>query len=200
MKHHAQRLWIRLTANPRQFWMLCAGVAVGLLLWARLIIVSSMPRTAIAEEGQTAGATSESTHGDARSENTIAPAVSIQFADGPIRDPFEIDPRFFPRPTQLDKLTGEVEKSDTQEAEDSSAAEAKLLARLQTLVDAMQLDAAMPDAGMVMINSGMYRSGDIVTTSGENGLNFTIKSIRQRSATLECEGRLFVLEMETPGG
>ena len=44
-----QRMWVQITADRKRFGVLCGAVLVGLLLWSRLIVVSNLPRTAIAE-------------------------------------------------------------------------------------------------------------------------------------------------------
>jgi hypothetical protein len=197
-----QRLWIRLTSNPRQFWMLCATVAIGMLLWARLIVVSSMPRTAIADdpEGAATDGGVGASEGAVTSGNVLRPAQEVRLDTEPERDPFAVNEDFFPKPTQMEVLTAEVDKSDPQGAEDSQQSEARLVVRLQGFVSALELEAAMPDAAMAIISGTMYRSGDEVVVSGVEDVRFRITEIRNRAATLEWQGRFFELKMETPGG
>ena len=49
MSPKLRRIWIQLTTDRKRFGILCAMVALGLLLWGRLIVVSNLPRTAVAE-------------------------------------------------------------------------------------------------------------------------------------------------------
>src|SRR5689334_841381 len=94
-----RRLWMQFTADPKKVGMLCVMVVAGLLLWARLIIVSNMPRTAVAgPEKPESGKSSESATPSAPSHNERAP-VSIDLAASPDRDPFVISPAYFPKPT-----------------------------------------------------------------------------------------------------
>ena len=45
-----QRGWTWLTASRKRFSLVLSVVIVGLLLWSRLIMLSNMPRTAVAED------------------------------------------------------------------------------------------------------------------------------------------------------
>lgn len=44
------RLWIQITADRKRFAALCAVLAIGLLLWSRIILISRAPKVAMAEE------------------------------------------------------------------------------------------------------------------------------------------------------
>ncbi len=47
------RGWIWLTASRRRFSIALSLALVGLLLWSRLIILSNLPRTAVADDEAT---------------------------------------------------------------------------------------------------------------------------------------------------
>lgn len=200
MKDSIQRLWIRLTANQRQFWMLCATIAIGMLLWARLIVVSSMPRTAIADDPAGDAAGMATPVGNGGSENSSAPARAVQLDAAPGRDPFAVNDAFFPKPTQLDELVAEVEKSDAEAAEDSMDSSVELDRRLRDLVDGLALGVLMPDRAKVMIDGKIYSVGDELPAVGAERIRFRIIEIRHRAAVLEWESRTYELKMEHPGG
>ena len=83
-----RRCWAWLTASKPRFSFACALLVVGLLLWARLILVSNMPRTAVADDEETATAPereSSSDKADGQSAQEGAP-------DGP-----KAEPRVTPR-------------------------------------------------------------------------------------------------------
>ena len=44
-----RRLWIQITADRRRFGVFCALVALGFLLWARIIVISNIPKDAVAD-------------------------------------------------------------------------------------------------------------------------------------------------------
>ena len=46
-----RRLTIQMTADRRKFGVLCALTALGLLFWARIIVINNLPRTVLAEDG-----------------------------------------------------------------------------------------------------------------------------------------------------
>ncbi len=98
----------------------CSFVCVlGLLLWARLIITSNMPRTAVAEDKKFI-----------KEAQKMLPAVAPSSADNPrlkhmqgevplspIRDPFLVSDRYFPKPTLVDVLKQDRAKLQDQEAD-----------------------------------------------------------------------------------
>ena len=45
------RLWIQATADRKRFGLFGVLLAVGMLLWARIIVISNPPRTAVAVPG-----------------------------------------------------------------------------------------------------------------------------------------------------
>ena len=50
MNEWLQRIWIQLTADKRRFGALVVVVAVGMLFWARIIIISQPPQRAVADD------------------------------------------------------------------------------------------------------------------------------------------------------
>ncbi|MEM7227683.1 MAG: hypothetical protein AAF432_02605 [Planctomycetota bacterium] len=196
------RLWIQVTSNRRQFGILCTAIAVGLLLWARLIVVSDMPRTAIAESVPELSDDADDAHEstNSTSEKSSLPARDVAVDAQPTRDPFRVSSEHFPKPTPLENLTAEGDKSDAEAAEDSEQSETRLVSRLQGFVNQFELEAAMPNASIAVISGTMYRAGESVPVTDAEGIRFRVADIRHRAVTLEWEGRSFELKMESPGG
>ncbi len=162
MMLHLRRVWIQLTANRKQFGILCGALGVGLLLWARLIIVSNIPRTAMADDpdavgggggaevrGSESGVRGSGSKSEPRNPNTEIrtpdreprPRYTVYLDVSPLRDPFLVSDLHFPRVNGSNILTTEDAKSPVQPTEDPQHVEAMLTRRLQAMVDAFSLDA-----------------------------------------------------------
>ena len=103
-----KRMWIQLTADRQRFGVLCAMLAMGLLLWARLIVVTNMPRQAIAVDplAPNAAVAAETPVYQPR-----RPPLEVHLEDTPRRNPFLISRRYFPKPTPVARLTPDEGKS-----------------------------------------------------------------------------------------
>jgi hypothetical protein len=195
-----RRLWVQLTADRKKFAALCVMVGLGLLLWARLIVISNMPRTALAEEEASVAAETPAPQATEVSDNRPTCPVPVALAFIPQRDPFVISDRHFPKPTSVGDLETEPAKSGAQQAEDPKQAEARLRAQIQALVDQFTLDAALSSASLAVIGGRTYQQGARVPAPGSEQISFTLAEVRQRSVVLVYEGRRFELKMSGPGG
>jgi hypothetical protein len=198
-----RRFWIQLTADPKKFGALCAVLGIGLLLWARLIVVSQPPRTAMANEPASMPSAKNAARNQApprpdKDGNSSRVAVHIDLVSSPSHDPFVISRRFFPKSSQIAESPKELSKLLAQPAEEPQQIEARLLARLQANAGRFRLEAAM--GGNVAVISGKtYRVGDSIPGSEDAFVSFTLVEIRQRSVILECEDHRFELQMTLPG-
>ena len=197
MRATLRRFWLQLTIDRRRFGVLCGVVGCALLLWARLLIISDMPRTAIAEPEE-APAAAPAQELPVRSDKPLRP-VRAALRSIPSRDPFRTDDRFFPRPTPVSDLPADLGKSSAERAENPREVEARVRARLRDLVDRFSLDAVMSSGGMAVIDGRNYRVGDPVPSQGSEQIVFTLAEVRQRSIVLLYEGRRFELKMTDPG-
>ena len=213
-----RRLWIQITADRKRFGVLCATFGMGLLLWARLIIVSQVPRTAMADQGKTAATTDGSGAVGANKSDkgagsaTDKPAskdggrgatktprvIEVRLSNQSERDPFVISPLHFPKTSARPEVKQEAGKLPTEPAEDSSTKEAREAARFRQLLGPMKLEAVMGNS-MAVIDGRKYRVGDLLPVLGSERVQFTLVEVRPRSAVLECQGRRFELEMSLPG-
>ena len=196
-----RRLWIQLTADRRRFGALCATVLLGLLLWARIIVTSNLPRTAVADESAAArddrsldGAPSPGV-----SDNRRRAPVNVQLAEFPIRDPFLINDQYFPKPTSLDMLPQDQAKLLEGPAEISRDPEALVAMQLRGLVGRFTLEAVMQGRPMAVISGRTFQLGDSIPAVDNEAVRFRLTEVRPRSVVLECDGHRFELKMEPPG-
>lgn len=119
MPVHLRRILMSIFAH-RKLVSACSVVCVlGLLLWARLIVTSNMPRTAVADDKKFS-----------TEAQKMLPALAPGSADNPrlnhmqgdeplspIRDPFLVSDRYFPKPTLVDVLKQDRAKLQDQEAD-----------------------------------------------------------------------------------
>lgn len=114
-----RRILMSIFANGRLVSGISFVCVLGLLLWARLIVTSNMPRTAVADDNKL--------HTEAQK---MLPALAPNGADNPrtnhmrgdvplspIRDPFLVSDRYFPKPTLVDVLKQDRAKLQDHEAE-----------------------------------------------------------------------------------
>lgn len=196
-----RRLWIQLTADRRRFGALCATVLLGLLLWARIIVTSNLPRTAVADESAAVGddRSSDGAPSPAVSDNRRRAPVNVQLAKFPIRDPFLISDQYFPKPTSLDVLPEDQAKLLERPAEISRDPEDLVATQLRGLVGRFTLEAVMQGRPMAIINGRTRQLGDWIPAVDNAAVRFRLVDVRHRSVVLECEGHRFELKMEHPG-
>ena len=83
-----RRIWQQLRADRRKFGMACGCLALALLFWARLIVITDMPRTAIAEPLVDEGRVSHDTADRSASHNEPLVNARSTLDSTPNRDPF----------------------------------------------------------------------------------------------------------------
>ena len=193
-----RRLWIQISADRKRFSILCAAVAVALLFWARLIIISKAPRTVMAEDPATEVATSDPAT-DATSHNVAGKPLSVTLEKTPVRDPFLISRQHFPLSDPVVILVPEAGKSGPEKAEDSVQTALRRTAQLQGLVDLFKLDAVMTQPPMAVIGGKTYRPGSLIPGVDNDQIRFKLFDVRQGRVILECEDRQFELKMDSPG-
>lgn len=190
-------IWIRLTSDKRRFGALCTLIGVGLLLWARLIIVSDLPKMAVAEPG-----VAEADPGARKAPRREARIVRVALDGEPGRDPFEIDPTHFPRPIDPTIEADDPSKSRGEADEDPVGVEAATTSRLRALVDRLVLEAVMPTASLALVDGRRVEEGGTVYAEAPGGqrIPFVVAEVRDRSIVLDHEGRRFELKMSGPSG
>lgn len=197
MNLQLRRMWLQLTSDRKRFGLLLGAVLVGLLLWTRIIVVSNLPRTAVAEDGDGAQAGLKTSVPSSAASASKA-AIEIAVPAALTRDPFVISPDYFPKPTALVEMHQEAGKSQPPTVEDAEQLQARRTTQLRALVERFKLEAAMAKGEMAVISGKAYRQGDVVAGDGSEPVKFQLVEVRHRSVILECEDRQFELKMATP--
>ena len=91
-----RRFTISLTSDRRKFGLFCALLAIGLLFWARIIVIKNLPRTVMADPEQSEMAENDDSASGTESDNNPFQVRSIQLDLVPERDPFQINVAYFP--------------------------------------------------------------------------------------------------------
>ena len=181
---------------------------MGLLLWARLRILTSIPKTAIAEpvEAQAAKPVQPS------ELDPKLPGFAAQ-----LRDPFSVDERVFPQPkpaasddtesrhgTPAASSGAGTEASTNESGGDEPAAETNTDGesgapqRYESLrISAETLRVQSAGAGLLgaVIENKAVRIGETVTAA--DGTEFTLVGVLDGAVVLGREGREFVVRMPT---
>ena len=125
-----KRCWAHLTADRRKFraFGLLLAVAVvlwakpvGLLLWARIKIITNIPRTAIAEDEPLL---TKMTPDSSRGVPALPESEKLHLSVWPMKDPFRIDQYFMPHTAQNSSLLQTEPKLGGDQAEDLPIREA----------------------------------------------------------------------------
>jgi hypothetical protein len=216
-----RRLWIQVSSDRKRFSLLCAVVLVGLLLWTRIIVVSNLPRTAVADDPAAGapGGADKAAPGSARKSSrdksvstgrggAKRPIIKVELATAPARDPFVISTAHFPKSTALVEMEQQAPKSGAATAEDAQQVQARRLTHLRGLVERLKLEAAMPTGtgiAMAVISGKSYRQDEWISPApgaasgdGSELVKFQLVEVRHRSVILQWEDHRFELKMATP--
>jgi hypothetical protein len=178
-KKHAKpgfRAWST-SRKTMVFFSLAACLALakpmGLLLWARLRILTSIPKTAIADD-------------PAKVADAVQPPVEIDPrlpAEGArLIDPFSIDPHTYPMsdnptPSQASIVPTQKSDKDSTEVHAPEAFEAASRA-----AERFRLQSAGKGLSMAVIDGRTYRIGDAL--EGADGMRFVLLEVLDGAAVL----------------
>ena len=192
-----KRLWIQISTDKRRLSVLCTAVAIGLLLWARVIVIARMPRQAVADDPK---AIVEPERGDAASEQELnREKTTVALERVPRRNPFVISPTHFPESTPVTDLRIEEEKSEPEQVEDQEHARARMLVELGELVKLYSLEAVMTGSPMAVISGETYRLGDWIPAIDHEQVRFRLVEVQPRSVILAYEDHRFQIRIADPG-
>ena len=139
MNKKLNRIWRQVTADKKRFGMMVALVAVGLLLWGRLILLEKVPRVATADPDSAETETDPSP-----SEVRELPTVAVDLPSGLTLNPFALRPDRY-KPVPVEETGEEAVQPDRAHADELDRREALLdHARELTLQGVIQ--AASPFA------------------------------------------------------
>ena len=166
-----RKIWQKLIADRRRFGLFCGLLFVGLLLWARIIVIARPPRTAVAEP-----------HADTKiavlltSDNQTIP-VSLETE--PMRNPFSVSEFVFPM--QFEETDNN--QSGTQEIAYSNESD---------FVASLKLEAVMGE--MVMINGRVLKIGEVVGF-GDTKNPLLLESVQGRTVILSAGNHRYELSI-----
>ena len=184
-----RRMLVQLTADRRKFGLLCALAAVGLLFWARIIVIKNLPRTVMADPEQSEMAENDDSASGTESDNNPFQVRSIQLDLVPERDPFQINVAYFPGEQKPASESGDGHKSAPSTSEDPEQA-----------ISRLHLEAVIQGNPMAVISGRTYRPGDWIDTDGPNPIRFALVEVKRRSVLLEHEGRQYELRLDGSRG
>ena len=174
-----RRHLLQLTADRKRFGVFCALLAVGMLFWTRLIVIQDMPRVAMAD-----GVPGQVVQSEKKPVVEPVPVRRvIPVAEGPIRNPFRINPTYYPPVIKNDKRNDEDSKSDLLPAD-----------IVRSALVSHRLEAVM---GSVAVVSGQTcRVGTTVQDLTGGGHRIELAEVRDRSVLIRCGDVQHVLHLD----
>jgi hypothetical protein len=157
---------------------------MGLLLWARIRILTSIPKTAIADD-------------PAKAPEEPKPPIELDAglpAGGDWSlDPFRIDPSIHPKPTPAPEPKAETvaEPKVAPSSTDESPSEA--IDGPRRASERFRLQAAGKGLSAAVIDGRSLRVGDALESA--DGLRFTLVEVLEGAVILDCEGRRFEIRL-----
>ncbi len=163
---------------------------LGLLLWARLRLLTTIPRTAMATEDPSKLAVVEVPMFPDLPESGLDDAIG--------RDPLRISPRHFPRSTPSALETEVAPKSGSQNVEEEDREEQLVQERLASIVSEIRVQGLIPGRGVALIDGRACKIGDEVPTKVD-GVTFRLLQVRMGSVVMDAGGHEFTLRLIAGG-
>lgn len=187
MKKKMWRIWRQMTVDKKKFGIFVTTLAIGLLLWGRLMLLEKVPRIATADPN-TASATIdvEGVPSPDAIDGTLLPPLPVvraSLTDRLAQDLFAFrHNRYKPLPPKNIRRTG-VEPGLVNDDEEVRRRE------LEDMVKYLSLQSVVQgDVPIVVINGRLLRVGDSID-------GFEIVSFNNRSAKVTRDGLTFKLTM-----
>ena len=164
---------------------------LGLLLWARMRILTSIPRTAMAVEAEQVA--------------VVIPEYGNSFPDlpqtthetRPLRDPLSISPLHFPRSSNSTSDTGFGPKSPPSPAEEDEAA-SRVRDRLASVAARLEVQGLMPGQGLALIDGRVRRVGEEFPGNVAQA-TFQLVEVRKSAIVVRTEGLEFDIRLNGGG-
>ena len=174
MRQKTKQTWQRLTADRKRFGFFCSLLLVALLLWARVIVITRPPRTAVADQSFV--------HVDmiaAASDNIFIP---VQLDTIPTRNPFVVSNDIFPRDETRTDNSVILPSDSTDEI-------------VRSLVQGLELEGVMAD--IAIIDGSVYQLGDTIVGTGLPS-QIRVEEVGRRSVILSIGDRRYELTIASP--
>ena len=172
------------------------GIAVGvlgLLLWSRLIVVSNMPRTAVADdETDMSSANTPDKSSDNATDKDLLENYLREPNSLPLGDWSEIEPK-----SSFDEfLLREEGKLRTQETDKSKQEVFRNRDdQIRNAVQHLRLESIRLEHYEAEINGQTYTTGDRIALEKFESLHITLVEVRSQSVILMCQDRRFELRI-----
>lgn len=181
------------TSNRKRMSLGIAVGVLGLLLWSRLIVVSNLPRTAVAdgEEDMSAANTrdgsSDKSPGKELQENPSREPNSLPLGDWPESVPKSSLDEF------LLREEGKLRPQGTDKSEQEAIRNRNELIR--NAVQHLRLESIRLEHSAAEINGHRYSKGDRIALKNFESLHITLVEVRSQSVILMCQDRRFELRI-----
>jgi hypothetical protein len=157
---------------------------LGLLLWARLRLLTKQPRTAMANPEETRNVIVEV-------PERFPDLQDIGFDESASRDPFLFNPKYFPTLTQSSVPQGFERKSQGQSVDPKGARNRHLIG----IVRKFRVQALIAGKSIAIIDDRTYRVGDLLDFERTDGEYITLRSVGRNSVTVEVDGQEFEIRL-----
>lgn len=188
--------WFRSRRTAITFLMLFAVVAwakpMGLLLWARIRILTSLPKTAIADETTLAENTPREPVAPSEFDSGLSAMPEVR------TDPFRIDPHIFPKanpPAVVPPVPDIKPKTEGPSADETRREMSRAAGRA---AERFRLQSAGRGLSMAVIDGRTYRVGEVL--EGADGFRFTLVEVLEGAAIVEWEAERFELRLRPAAG
>ncbi len=188
-----------MTSDRRKFSAMCVLAVVGLLLWARLLLLNDVPRTGLAEPNETTldttTGTSE-TNATGKANRPSIESASVVYLDASTelaRNFFKVPEAMFPQTEQATPVDDTTPKSQTDTPEDPVEAERLRVGGIEAEAASLRLGSLILGAApAAVINDRVVREGGQVD-------GFVLERVLKRSVILIKDQVRVELKMDTPG-
>jgi hypothetical protein len=157
---------------------------MGLLLWARIRILTSIPKTAIADDP---------TKAPAEPPPPIELDAALPAGADWSLDPFQIDPRTYPKPTPAPEPQAETVAEPKVAPASTDETPSEAIDGPRRASERFRLQAAGRGLSAAVIDGRSLRVGDALESA--DGLRFTLVEVLEGAVVLECEGRRFEIRL-----
>ena len=183
MKHKLHRFRRQLTADKKKFGLMVTTLAVGLLLWGRLILLEKVPRIATADPAGNPAQSDKNAGSKPEGGIDALPEVRVDLDDRLAINLFAF--RHNRYKLLPDVESGRIGIQSHRAADDEQQRTRELVRRAKALHLQSVVQGAWPVA---VINGQVLRVGDSID-------GFEIASINERSAKVTRDGLTFTLTM-----
>lgn len=163
---------------------------LGLLFWARLRLLTNIPRTAMATE-------EEAKKVVITPPQEFPELLDVGFDDQANRDPLRISPRHFPKVNGKDAL-GDFQSKSINDGTEESKWRMTRLSYLTSLVNKIRLQALITGKSIAIMDDRTYRVGELLDSEALEGEQITLQSVGRNSVIVEVGG--FEFEIRLVGG